>query len=78
MATFPLDLDYLATATSYRIGDDYVAKGTLFHKGKPVQIFETHGATAPAAEDAARAKAEEIWRQLKAVKVAKGRAARKR
>jgi hypothetical protein len=78
MATFALDENYTATCTPYRRGDGYVAKGTIFHKSKLVEVFEAHGGTPSSAEEAARAKAEEIWRRLKAAKVAKGRAAKKR
>jgi creatinine amidohydrolase/Fe(II)-dependent formamide hydrolase-like protein len=41
-------------------------KGAMFRREKPVEAFEAHGATIPAAEDAARAKAEKIWQRLKA------------
>jgi len=65
MPTFPLDKDYIATPTPYGHGDGYAMKGTLYYKGKPKEVFEAHGATISAAEEATRAKAEEIWRRSK-------------
>jgi len=43
--------------------------GAAGRRVKPVEIFEAHGATISAAEEAALAKAEEISRRLKAGKV---------
>ena len=58
-------------------GSGYVAKGTVFRKGKPGEIFEALGASITDAVAGARAKAEEIWRQLKAAKAANARATKK-
>ena len=68
MATFPLDDKFTATATPYRDGEGFVMKGTLFYNGRPKETFVAYGPTIPAAEDAARANAEEIWRRLKAAR----------
>jgi hypothetical protein len=37
----------------------------MFRNATAIEAFEARGTTIPAAEDAARAKAEEIWRRLK-------------
>jgi hypothetical protein len=65
-----------AAYLSYRHGSGYVARGAIFRKGKPVEIFEAHGATISAAEEAARVKAEEVCNRLKAA--TKKRAAKRR
>ena len=77
MTTFTLDENYTATCTPYRHGAGYVAKGTIFRGANPVEVFEAYGGSPASAEEAARTKAEEIWRRLRATKVAKGRAAKK-
>ena len=68
MATFPFDQTFTATATTCPEGDGYVMKGMMFRREKAVEAFEGRGATIHAAEDVARAKAEEIWQRLKAQK----------
>ena len=78
MGTLNFDTDYVATWVPYRTDIGFVAKGTVFRKDKPVEIFEATGHTLPATEEAAQAKAEEICKRLKAAKLAKGRAAMKR
>jgi hypothetical protein len=69
MATFPLDEKFTATATPHRHGNGFLMKGALFYKGKLKETFEAQGRTLPAAEDAARARAEEIWRRLRTASV---------
>lgn len=66
MPIFDLDEDYTASFIPYRYGSSYVAKGTIFRRGKPVKIFEAHGLTLPSATGAALAEAKEIHRRLKA------------
>jgi hypothetical protein len=71
MEEFALDKDYTASFIPFFFGIGYVAKGTVFHQGKAVAIFEAQGTTLTATREAARAKAQEIHRRLKRAKVKK-------
>lgn len=73
MPTFDLADDYTASYVPYRHGPGYVAKGTIFHKGKPVEIFEAHGRTLPDTDKAARVKVQEVCKRLKAAKRSKAK-----
>jgi len=64
MPTFDLDKDYSASFFPYLGYPGYVAKGTIFRKGKPVKIFEAHARTMAALEKAVREKATEVHRGL--------------
>ena len=79
MAIIDLDADYMASFFPYRHGSGYVAKGTVFRKGKPVEIFEAHGRTLSGTAEAALSEAKKIHRRLKAstYRKARERAAKK-
>jgi hypothetical protein len=48
MDKFDLDKDYSASYMPLRKGSGYVAKGTVFFQGKPVEIFEARNLSAGA------------------------------
>jgi hypothetical protein len=65
MSAFYLDADFSAAFPRHRHRSGYVAKGVIHFRGKPRRVFEANGATISAAEDAAKVKAGQIWRELK-------------
>ena len=64
MAVFHLDRNYSASFIPYKARFGYVAKGTIFHHGEVVEIFEARGRSVPDMEKAAWAKAFEVYRRL--------------
>lgn len=65
MPTFSLPGHYSAAYVPYRRSAGFVAKGALFYKGKPVEIFEARGRTLSETEEAAKVRAKKLHRHVR-------------